>query len=85
MSAEERVRAEVARLIWRSNPHSVSLAASALKLAGLADAGGDVSRTLRSTLSHLADCSPDGDDALDEIRARYAQQMAEHAADTLRK
>lgn len=77
MRAEDAVRAEVAPLIWRGNPHSASLAASALALAGLADTGRDVEIPLSRTLAHLADCSPDSTDVLDELRAAMARRFVE--------
>ena len=79
MSAERRVRARVARLVWPSNPHSVSLAQTAVELACLVDAGNPAEllpSKLRVTMSHLSECGREPD-ALDRIRAACCRKALE--------
>ncbi|SNT63410.1 hypothetical protein SAMN05443665_11063 [Actinomadura meyerae] len=74
MTHAARVRQAAARLVWASNPHSLSLASTAIELGKLMDAGSTaVASALRSTLAHLGECGrePDG---LDEIRARACRK-----------
>jgi hypothetical protein len=79
----ERVRRQVARYVWPDNPASVSLAASAVSLATLAESGDVRAREcLRLALAHLQTCER-VQGRLDELRARVvAKQLASFDPDT---
>ncbi len=76
MSTEARVRIAVSRRIWRSNPHSATIAAAAVGMAQLIDEGNSepmLAEGLRTALSHLSSCEATPDQ-LDRIRADYCQR-----------
>ncbi len=87
MSLEARVRIAVSRRIWRSNPHSATIAAAAVGMARLIDEGNSdpmLAEFLRTALSHLSSCEAEPD-MLDKIRADYCQNrlacFPNHASD----
>ncbi|GAA3215591.1 hypothetical protein [Actinocorallia longicatena] len=75
MTTEAQVRRLVARRVWRTNPHSAVLGSVAVEMAKLLDQGDPrpmLVNSMRTTLSHFAECQAVPDD-LDDLRATYAR------------
>ena len=80
VSVQGRVRAQVARWVWRTNPASVALGAAAIVAAERVDAGDVAARpVLRSALRFLRDCEAVAD-GLDEVRAQAVRRGLEALA-----